>query len=40
VMHRLGQFDLRVTSRYVQVLDEEGASAANRFEGLLPSLDE
>jgi integrase len=40
VMHRLGQSDLRVTSRYVQVLDEEGASAANRFEGLLPGLDE
>jgi hypothetical protein len=39
-MHRLGQSDLRVTSRYVQVLDEEGASAAKRFECLLSGLDE
>ena len=40
VMSRLGQSDLRVTSRYVHVLDEEGASAAKRFEGLLPELDD
>lgn len=38
VMHRLGQADLRTTSRYVQVLDETGESAARRFEGLLPPL--
>lgn len=38
VMHRLGQADLRTTSRYVQVLDGEGASAAKRFQGLLPPL--
>ena len=38
VMHRLGQADLRTTARYVHVLDEEGASAAKRFEGLLPPL--
>lgn len=36
VMHRLGQSDLRTTSRYVHVLDEAGESAARRFEGLLP----
>jgi integrase len=40
VMGRLGHGDLRVTSRYVNILDEEGASAAKRFEGLLPELDE
>lgn len=39
VMHRLGQSDLRTTSRYVQVLDETGESAAQRFEGLLPPLE-
>jgi integrase len=38
VMHRLGQADLRTTSRYVHVLDETGESAAKRFEGLLPPL--
>jgi integrase len=38
VMHRLGQADLRTTSRYVHVLDETGESAARRFEGLLPPL--
>jgi len=38
VMHRLGQSDLRTTSRYVHVLDETGESAARRFEGLLPPL--
>jgi integrase len=38
VMHRLGQSDLRTTSRYVHVLDETGESAARRFEGLLPRL--
>lgn len=38
VMHRLGQSDLRTTSRYVHVLDETGESAAKRFEGLLPPL--
>jgi integrase len=38
VMHRLGQSDLRTTSRYVQVMDEAGESAARRFEGLLPPL--
>ena len=38
VMHRLGQADLRTTSRYVHVLDETGESAAERFEGLLPPL--
>lgn len=38
VMHRLGQHDLRTTSRYVNVLDEAGDSAAQRFEGLLPPL--
>ncbi len=38
VMHRLGQADLRTTSRYVHVLDETGQSAAKRFEGLLPPL--
>lgn len=38
VMHRLGQSDLRTTSRYVHVLDEAGESAARRFEGLLPPL--
>ena len=37
-MHRLGQPDLRTTSRYVHVLDETGESAARRFEGLLPPL--
>jgi integrase len=36
VMHRLGQSDLRTTSRYVLVMDEAGESAAQRFEGLLP----
>jgi integrase len=36
VMHRLGQADLRITARYVHVLDETGESAAKRFEGLLP----
>jgi hypothetical protein len=35
---RLGQADLRTTSRYVHVLDETGESAARRFEGLLPPL--
>ena len=40
VMHRLGQADLRTTSRYVHVLDETGESAAKRFEGLLPPLEE
>ncbi|MBV9446306.1 MAG: hypothetical protein JO345_10465 [Streptosporangiaceae bacterium] len=35
----LGQSDLRTTTRYVHVLDEEGASAAQRFEGLLPDLE-
>jgi integrase len=34
VMHRLGQADLRTTSRYVHVLDEAGESAARRFEGV------
>jgi integrase len=38
VMHRLGQSDLRTTARYVHVLDEDGESAAKRFEGLLPPL--
>jgi integrase len=38
VMHRLGQSDLRTTSRYVQVLDEVGESAARRFEGMLPPM--
>ena len=38
VMHRLGQSDLRTTSRYVHVMDEAGESAARRFEGLLPPL--
>ncbi len=38
VMHRLGQADLRTTTRYVHVLDETGESAARRFEGLLPPL--
>ena len=36
VMYRLGQSDLRTTTRYVHVLDEAGRSAAQRFEGLLP----
>lgn len=40
VMHRLGQADLSTTARYVHVLDEEGSSAAKRFEGLLPPLAE
>jgi integrase len=38
VMHRLGQSDLRTTSRYVHVLDETGESAARRFKGVLPPL--
>lgn len=39
VMHRLGHSDLRTTSRYVNVLDETGESAAERFEGILPPLE-
>jgi integrase len=35
VMHRLGQSDLRTTSRYAHVLDETGESAARRFEAPL-----